>query len=104
MAVEEKIVKEVQSVSETINDLVAMGQKALKEFESFDQDNVDKNFPFNGISRFRRTYTTSPKWPWKKQIGGVAGVTIESEHTNTLNWVERHNLSLFQQPQLLIQR
>jgi acetaldehyde dehydrogenase / alcohol dehydrogenase len=42
MAVEEKIVKEVQSVSETINDLVAKGQKALKEFESFDQEKVDK--------------------------------------------------------------
>jgi acetaldehyde dehydrogenase / alcohol dehydrogenase len=42
MSVEEKIAKEVQSVSETINDLVTKGQKALKEFESFDQEKVDK--------------------------------------------------------------
>lgn len=42
MAVEEKIAKEVQNVSEAINDLVAKGQKALKEFEGFDQERVDK--------------------------------------------------------------
>lgn len=42
MAVEEKTVKEVQGVTETINDLVAKGQQALKVFETFDQEKIDK--------------------------------------------------------------
>lgn len=42
MAVPEKTVKDAQTASETINDLVAKGQKALKEFESFNQEQINK--------------------------------------------------------------
>ena len=41
MAVIERELKDVQTASGTINDLVAKGQKALKKFESFNQDQID---------------------------------------------------------------
>lgn len=42
MAIAAKFVNDVQTVLETINDLVEKGQKALKAFESFNQEQIDK--------------------------------------------------------------
>ncbi|PGL69673.1 bifunctional acetaldehyde-CoA/alcohol dehydrogenase [Bacillus sp. AFS055030] len=42
MAVQEKIVNEISNASEMVNDLVVKGQKALKEFESFNQLQIDE--------------------------------------------------------------
>lgn len=41
MAIKEKALKEVQPVTEMINQLVENGQKALKEFHNFDQEMID---------------------------------------------------------------
>ncbi|PEL10530.1 bifunctional acetaldehyde-CoA/alcohol dehydrogenase [Bacillus sp. AFS017336] len=42
MAVQEKIVNEISSASEMVNELVVKGQKALKEFESFNQEQINE--------------------------------------------------------------
>jgi acetaldehyde dehydrogenase / alcohol dehydrogenase len=42
MAVEEKVVNEVQEVTKMIDTLVENGQKALKTLETFDQEKIDK--------------------------------------------------------------
>ena len=42
MVVKEKVVNEMQEVKEMIDKLVENAQKALKEFESFNQEQIDK--------------------------------------------------------------
>lgn len=42
MAINEKVTKELSSVAQTIDDMVEKGQQALKKFEHFTQEQVDK--------------------------------------------------------------